>query len=147
MNIRDLKYLVAIADHCHFGMAASACFVSQPALSMQIKKLENSLGVQLIERTSKSALLTETGKLITEHARDILCRVETLKDVAKQANDPYSGEFHLGVIPTLAPYLLPRIIPGLSKLFPKLTIYLIEEQRSEEHTSELQSQSNLVCRL
>ncbi len=130
MNIRDLKYLVAIADHCHFGMAAAACFVSQPALSMQIKKLENSLGVQLIERTSKTALLTATGKLITEHARDILCRVETIKEVAKQANDPYSGELHLGVIPTLAPYLLPHIIPGLSKLFPKLTIYLVEEQTS-----------------
>jgi LysR family hydrogen peroxide-inducible transcriptional activator len=128
MNIRDLKYLVAIADHCHFGRAASACFVSQPALSMQIKKLENTLGVQLIERTNKSALLTETGKLITEHARNILCRVETIKEVAKQAKDPYSGELHLGVIPTLAPYLLPHIIPGLSKIFPKLTIYLIEEQ-------------------
>lgn len=130
MNIRDLKYLVAIADHCHFGMAASACFVSQPALSMQIKKLETALGIQLIERTSKSALLTETGKLITEHARDILCRVETIKEVAKQANDPYRGEFHLGVIHTLAPYLLPHIIPGLSKIFPKLTIYLVEEQTS-----------------
>jgi LysR family hydrogen peroxide-inducible transcriptional activator len=128
VNIRDFKYLVAIADHCHFGMAASACFVSQPALSMQIKKLENALGVQLIERTSKSALLTETGKLITEHARNILCTVESIKEVAKQAKDPYSGELHLGVIPTLAPYLLPHIIPGLSKIFPKLTIYLIEEQ-------------------
>ena len=128
MNIRDLTYLVAIADHCHFGMAAEACFVSQPALSMQIKKLENLLGVQLIERTSKAALLTDVGKLITEQARDILCRVATLKEIAKQANDPYSGELHLGVIPTLAPYLLPHIIPGLTKLFPKLTIYLLEEQ-------------------
>lgn len=128
MNLRDLKYLVAIADHAHFGMAASACFVSQPALSMQIKKLESVLDVQLIERTSKSALLTEIGKSITEHARDILCRVETLKEIAKQANDPYSGELHLGVIPTLAPYLLPHIIPGLAKIFPKLKIYLVEEQ-------------------
>lgn len=130
MNIRDLKYLVAIADHNHFGMAAEACFVSQPALSMQIKKLEMVLGVQLIERTTKSALLTDIGKLITEHARDILCRVETMKELAKQANDPYSGELHLGVIPTLAPYLLPYIIPHLSKLFPKLTIFLVEEQTS-----------------
>jgi LysR family hydrogen peroxide-inducible transcriptional activator len=128
MNIRDLKYLVAIADHNHFGMAASSCFVSQPALSMQIKKLENILGVQLIERTSKAALLTDAGKLITEHARDILYRVDTLKEVAKQANDPFCGELHLGVVPTLAPYLLPHIIPGLSKQFPKLTIYLVEEQ-------------------
>ncbi len=130
MNLRDLKYLVAIADHRHFGMAAAACFVSQPALSMQIKKLENALNVQLIERTSKLALLTETGKLITEHAKDILCRVETIKEIAKQANDPYSGKLHLGVIPTLAPYLLPRIIPRLTKTFPKLRIYLFEEQTS-----------------
>lgn len=128
MNIRDLKYLTAIADHNHFGLAAEACFVSQPALSMQIKKLENVLGVQLIERTSKSALLTEIGTLMTEHARDILHRVDMMKDAAKQARDPYSGELRLGVIPTLAPYLLPYIIPGLSKQFPKLTIYLIEEQ-------------------
>lgn len=128
MNIRDLQYLVAMAEHNHFGIAAEACFVSQPALSMQIKKLESVLGVQLIERTSKSALLTEIGKLLTEHARDILYKVEVMKEAAKQAKDPYSGELHLGIIPTLAPYLLPHIIPVLSKLFPKLTIYLVEEQ-------------------
>lgn len=128
MNIRDLKYLVAIADHNHFGKAAEACFISQPALSMQIKKLESVLGVQLIERTSKSALLTEIGRSITEHARDILFRVDSMKETAKQAADPLSGEFHLGIIPTLGPYLLPHIIPGISKLFPKLKIYLVEAQ-------------------
>lgn len=128
MNIRDLKYLVAIADHNHFGLAAEACFVTQPALSMQIKKLETHLGVQLIERTSKSARLTEVGKLMTEHARDILYRVETMKEYAKLANDPFSGELHLGVIPTLAPYLLPHIFPGLAKIFPNLTIFLVEDQ-------------------
>lgn len=130
MNLRDLKYLVAIADHKHFGIAAEACFVSQPALSMQIKKLENILGVQLIERTSKSALLTEIGKLMTEQARDILYRAENMKEMAKQARDPYSGELRLGIIPTLAPYLLPHITPGLAKLFPKLTLYLVEAQTS-----------------
>ena len=72
MNIRDLKYLIAIADHGHFGMAAQACFVSQPALSMQIKKLETTLGVQLIERTTKSIWLTEIGQLVTEQAREVL---------------------------------------------------------------------------
>lgn len=127
MNIRDLKYLVAVADHCHFGNAAEACFVSQPALSMQIKKLEETLGVQLIERTNKSVFLTEIGHQITEHARDIIYRVETMRDIAKQAKDPYSGELRIGVIPTLAPYLLPHIIPGLTKQFPHLKIYLHEE--------------------
>jgi len=130
VNIRDLKYLVAIADYGHFGRAAQACFVSQPGLSMQIKKLESTLGVQLIERTNKSILLTEAGKLITEHARDILHKVENMKIAAKQANDPYCGELRLGVIPTVAPYLLPHIIPKLAKAYPKLMLYLIEEQTS-----------------
>ena len=127
MNIRDLKYLVAVADHRHFGKAAEACFVSQPALSMQIKKLEDTLGVLLIERTSKQLFFTEIGKLIVQQARDILYRVETLQEMANQSKDPFSGELHLGIIPTVAPYLLPIIIPGLSTLFPKLTLYLVED--------------------
>lgn len=130
MNIRDLKYLVAIADYNHFGMAAEACFVSQPALSMQIKKLENTLGVKLIERTTKYVLLTEIGKLITEKSREILANIESIKEMAKQSKDPFSGEFHLGVVPTLAPYLLPHIIPCLTKVFPKLSLYLVEDQTS-----------------
>lgn len=128
MNIRDLKYLVAIADHNHFGKAAEASFISQPALSMQIKKLEMTLGVQLIERTNKTVLLTEIGKTITELARDILYRVNSMKETAKLASDPCSCELHLGVIPTLGPYLLPYIIPSLTKIFPKLKIYLVEAQ-------------------
>jgi LysR family transcriptional regulator, hydrogen peroxide-inducible genes activator len=128
MNIRDLKYLVAIADHKHFGKAAEACFVSQPALSMQIKKLENLLGVQLIERTTKSAWLTAIGETITEHAREVLYRAEVLKETAKQAKNPFGGELRLGIIPTLGPYLLPKIIPGLTKAFPQLILYLVEEK-------------------
>ncbi|MDI1351501.1 MAG: DNA-binding transcriptional regulator OxyR [bacterium] len=127
MNIRDLKYLVAVADHNHFGKAAEECFVSQPALSMQIKKLEESLGVLLIERTNKRIFFTEIGKLIVQQARDILYRVESLQEVANQSKDPFCGELHLGIIPTLAPYLLPLIIPGLSTLFPQLTLYLVED--------------------
>lgn len=130
MNIRDLKYLIAVADHNHFGKAAEACFVSQPALSMQIKKLEESLGVVLIERNNKRIFFTDIGKLIVQQARDILYRVETLQEIANQSKDPFCGELRLGIIPTLAPYLLPLIIPGLSTLFPKLTLYLIEETTS-----------------
>jgi LysR family hydrogen peroxide-inducible transcriptional activator len=127
MNIRDLKYLIAVADHNHFGKAAEACFVSQPALSMQIKKLEGALGVTLIERNNKRIFFTDIGKLIVEQARDILYRVDSLQETANQAKDPFCGELHLGIIPTLAPYLLPRIIPKLSTLFPKLSLYLVEE--------------------
>jgi len=130
MNTRDLQYLVALSDHCHFGKAAEACFVSQPALSMQIKKLEEALGVKLLERTNKSVLLTDTGIAITERARQILNQVEEMRDLAKLAKDPYSGELKIGIIPTLAPYLLPLIIPSLSKKFPKISFYLIEEQTS-----------------
>lgn len=128
MNIRDLKYLVALHEHRHFGKAAEACFVSQPALSMQIKKLEEFLGIKLLERSNKSVFLTDHGIAITERARHILCQVEELHDVAKLAEDPYSGELKVGIIPTLAPYFLPLIIPKLSKLFSKISFYLIEEK-------------------
>ncbi|MBA2655993.1 MAG: DNA-binding transcriptional regulator OxyR [Tatlockia sp.] len=127
MNIRDLQYLIAVADYNHFGKAAEACFVSQPALSMQIKKLEDTLGIQLIERSNKRIFFTDIGKIIVEQARDILHRVDNLQTLAKQSKDPLAGELHLGIIPTLAPYLLPLIIPGLSRLFPKLSLYLVEE--------------------
>lgn len=128
MNIRELKYLVALSEQRHFGKAAEICFVSQPALSMQIKKLEKYLDVQLIERTNKSVLLTEIGETIAERARDILNQIIELREAAKLSKDYYRGELKMGIIPTLAPYLLPNIIPTLSKSFPKLAVYLAEEQ-------------------
>lgn len=128
MNIRDLKYLVALADHGHFGKAADICFVSQPALSMQIMKLEESLGIKLLERTNKSVMLTDHGIVIVERARHILNQIEEVREIAKSAKDPYSGELRMGVFPTLAPYLLPLIIPQLAKAYPKISFYLVEEQ-------------------
>jgi len=128
MNLRDLSYLVALADHRHFGKAADTCFVSQPALSMQIKKLERYLGVKLLERTNKYVLLTDIGMALVEKSRKILNQIEELRDIANVAKDPYSGELTIGIIPTVAPYLLPYIMPILSSTFPKLTIYLVEEQ-------------------
>lgn len=128
MNLRDLKYLVTVADCKHFGKAAEKCFVSQPTLSMQIKKLEESLGIQLLERTNKSVMLTEVGTAIAERARKILQQADELRVTAKAAADPYSGEIKLGIFPTLAPYLLPHIVPSLIETFPKLTHYLVEEQ-------------------
>jgi LysR family hydrogen peroxide-inducible transcriptional activator len=136
MNIRDLKYLIAIADHNHFGKAAESCFVSQPALSMQIKKLEKILGVQLIERTNKSLYFTDIGKRVTQHARDIIYHTETIRHIAHQAKDPYHGELKLGIIPTIGPYLLPYIIPILTKKLPHLKIFLYEE-KTEKLISEL----------
>lgn len=128
MNLRDLKYLVALADHGHFGKAAEACCVSQPALSIQIKKLEEVLGVVLVERINKTFLLTPIGKTIAERARALLQQANEIKILAKQAQDPFSGELKLGFISTVGPYLLPYIMPNLSKSFPRLMFYLVEEK-------------------
>ncbi|WP_342146655.1 LysR substrate-binding domain-containing protein [Rickettsiella endosymbiont of Aleochara curtula] len=130
MNTRDFEYLIALSEHHHFGKAAEACFVSQPALSMQIQRLEASLGVKLLERSNKSVLLTDIGIAITERAKQILAQINEIRDLAKLSKDPYSGRLTIGVIPTLGPYLLPLILPALSKKFPHLHFYLVEEQTS-----------------
>jgi LysR family hydrogen peroxide-inducible transcriptional activator len=131
MNIQSLKYLVALSKHKHFGKAANACFVSQPALSMRIAKLEDSLGIKLLERTNKSVMLTTHGMVIAERAKFILNQVQEVRDIAKLAKDPFCGELKIGVFPTLAPYLLPLVIPQLSKDYPKISFYLIEEQTTQ----------------
>lgn len=131
MNLRDLRYFIALSEYRHFGKAAEACFVSQPALSMQIQKLEKTLGTALLERNNKSVLLTPTGKVILEKARTILQEVDQIYKVAKLAEGPSSGELQIGIIPTLAPYLLPIIMPILSKKFPKVRFYWVEQQTEQ----------------
>lgn len=128
MNLRDLQYLVAVANHRHFGKAADACFVSQPTLSTQIKKLEDELGVTLIERNNKQVMLTEIGEAIVAKAEEMLQTGNDIKNLAEHYRDPESGSLSLGVIPTLAPYLLPHIMPAIKKRFPKLKTWLYEEQ-------------------
>jgi LysR family hydrogen peroxide-inducible transcriptional activator len=128
MNLRDLQYLAAVADHLHFGKAAEACNVSQPTLSMQLKKLEETLGVQLFERTNKSVMLTAIGSDITMRAKRILEESQQLREAAKAAVNPLSGDLRLGIFPTLAPYLLPSLMPKLKKQFPLLNLLLVEEK-------------------
>lgn len=128
MNLRDLKYLVAVAEHRHFGRAAEACHVSQPTLSTQVRKLEEFLGVTLIERNNRQVLLTPIGEKIIEQARCVLRESDQLVKLAQQARDPFGGEFRLGIIPTIAPYLLPRILPAIREEFPDLEIQLTEAQ-------------------
>lgn len=128
INFRDLRYLVAVADHQHFGRAAAACFVSQPTLSTQIKKLEEYLEIQLVERTSKKVIITPIGRMIAERARQVLNEVDDLVNVARAAGDPMSGELRLGIIPTLGPYLIPHLFPVLQQRYPKLRILLHEER-------------------
>lgn len=128
MNLSDLRYLVAVADLRHFGRAAESCFVSQPTLSTQIKKLEKELGVELFERNPRQVLLTAAGARVVEHARQALAEADAIRDVARQARDPESGTLRVGVFPTLAPYLLPHIVPALHERFPHLELLLVEEK-------------------
>jgi LysR family transcriptional regulator, hydrogen peroxide-inducible genes activator len=128
MNLRDLRYLVAVAEHKHFGRAADACFVSQPTLSTQIKKLEDELGVTLMERTNRQVMLTPVGERIVAQAQQVLREVNHMVRIAEADKDPFGGDFRLGLIPTVAPYLLPKILAPIKKAFPKLKIQLTEGQ-------------------
>lgn len=128
MNLRDLKYLVALADHKHFGRAAEASFVSQPTLSTQVKKLEEELGVSLVERAPRRVMLTPIGLDIAERARRVIAEVEQMAEIARRSQDPEAGSVRLGVFPTLAPYLLPHVLPGVRQRFPRLELLLVEEK-------------------
>ncbi|MBS0589252.1 MAG: LysR family transcriptional regulator, partial [Proteobacteria bacterium] len=128
MNLRDLRYLVSLAEHKHFGRAAQASFVSQPTLSTQIKKLEDELGVALVERSPRKVLLTDAGKEIVARAREVLTEVEQIKAIARRTLDPESGTLRLGIFPTLGPYLLPHVVPQVRARFPRLELLLIEEK-------------------
>lgn len=128
MNLQELRYLVAIAEQRHFGRAAQICNVSQPTLSSQIKKLEDELGVTLLERTNKRVAMTPVGSQILAHARRALAEAAQMEAVARAARDPLVGPLRLGVIPTLAPYLMPLILKPLKQTYPGLTIELWEDQ-------------------
>lgn len=128
MNLRDLQYLVALAEQRHFGKAAAACFVSQPTLSMQIRKLEEELGVALFERAPRKVMLTAAGEDIVVRARRVLAEVEQMKEAARRSRDPEAGSLRLGVFPTLGPYLLPHVVPQLRERFPQLALLLVEEK-------------------
>lgn len=128
MNLQDLRYLVAVAEYRHFGRAAEACNVSQPTLSSQIKKLEDELGVRLLERTNKRVDLTPVGGQILTHAQRALTEAGQMEAVARAARDPLVGPLRLGVIPTLAPYLMPMILKPLKQSYPGLTLELWEDQ-------------------
>jgi LysR family hydrogen peroxide-inducible transcriptional activator len=128
MNLQELRYLVAVAEHRHFGRAAEACNVSQPTLSSQIRKLESELGVTLLERTNKRVDVTPVGSQILIHAQRALAEAGQMEAVARAARDPLVGPLKLGVIPTLAPYLMLLILSPLRNAYPGLTIELWEDQ-------------------
>jgi LysR family transcriptional regulator, hydrogen peroxide-inducible genes activator len=128
MNLKDLKYLVALADTGHFGRAAARTFVSQPTLSAQLKKLEEFLGVKLIERQPKNVQLTEVGKQVVARARRMVTEGEEIVALARNNTDPLAGKLKIALIPTIGPYLLPRVMQKIRKTLPKLGLMLYEHQ-------------------
>lgn len=131
ITLAELRYLVALADHRHFGKAARACNVTQPTLSAQIQKLERTLGIALFERSSKSVLPTTAGERIVEQARVVLDATEKLRDLATSGRALLSGPLRLGVIPTLGPYLLPHFVPALREEYAGLELELRELKTSD----------------
>ena len=126
LTLKQLRYFEALARHGHFGRAADACSISQPALSMQIKELEESLGTELFERSARRVRLTSIGEEFSARARDILRSVDELEDLVRASHDRLVGRLRIGVIPTIAPYLLPAIIGNLARLYDGLDIHVRE---------------------
>lgn len=127
-TFRQLRYFDALASHAHFGRAAEQAHVTQPALSMQIAEFEKELGVPLVERQARATVLTEEGREVARRARDILLAVDDLVDYARHHRAPLTGSLRMGVIPTIAPYLLPRVLPLLKERYPELRLRLRESQ-------------------
>ena len=127
MTLQDLRYVVALADHGHFGRAAASCDIGQSTLSTQMKKLEAQLGVTLFERTTKSVSVTAIGADIVGRARQILADVEAIASVGRHISGPMADGFSLGVIPTLGPYLLPWLVPALKADYPELRLTVRED--------------------
>ena len=131
LTLRQLRYFDALARHNHFGRAAAACAISQPALSMQIKELEDALGAVLIERGARQVRLTKLGEEAAPRVRDILRSVDELGDFARASRDRFIGRLRIGMIPTIAPYLLPTVIGDLARLHPELDIHVREALTSK----------------
>jgi LysR family hydrogen peroxide-inducible transcriptional activator len=128
MNVRDLAYIVAIERHGSITRAAEACGVTQPTLSTQVAKLERELGVTLFERAGRGLRLTNAGRPVLDHARRVLGAVDDLVAAAQDHLDPLAGALRLGLIPTLAPYLLPHLLSGMQASLPRLNPIIVEEQ-------------------
>lgn len=143
-TVKQLRYFVALVEHQHFARAAAACFVSQSAFSVAIKELENSLQVNLVDRTSKRVTITATGKEVAVQARLCLQDIESLVDIAGGARQPLAGRLRVGVIPTIAPFLLPTLLPPLRKSFPELDLYLREDLTERVYARMMDGELDLI---
>ena len=126
-TLKQLRYLTALDEHKHFGRAATACFVSQSTLSAGLQELETLLGASLVERSNRSVVFTALGREIAARARIVLREAQELAELAAAAKEPLSGALRLGVIPTISPFLLPKVLPKLRKTYPKLKLHLNED--------------------
>lgn len=131
MNIQQMEYVVALDDHRHFVRAAESCFVTQPTLTMQIKKLEHEIGLELFNRRKKPLVPTEAGKDFIQKCRQILMQIDQLKSLVEEEIEDIDGEFRLAIIPTIAPYLLPKFLPHFLEAFPN-TKLIIQELQTEQ---------------
>jgi len=143
-TIKQLRYFVALEEKGHFGKAAEACFVSQSAFSVAIRELESQLDVQLVDRTNRKVTITAVGREVAGMARLVLKDLESLAEVAQGSRAPLSGKLELGVIPTIAPFLLPRILPALRQAFPSLELYLREEVTQRIYQKLMDGELDLI---
>ena len=127
-TLKQLKYLCAVADRQHFGHAAKSCYVSQSTLSAGIQELEETLGVSLVERNNRNVLLTSLGQDVVDRGREILVEIEDLISMCESSGAPFSGKLRLGVIPTIAPFLLPRMLRALRETHPDFKLFIREDQ-------------------
>ena len=127
-TLRQLRHFLSLAEHCHFSRAAEACLVTQSSLSASIKGMETVLGAMLFARTKRSVMLTPLGREMVGMAKEVVARLDDLTDMVKGAGAPLVGDLRMGVIPTIGPFLLPRVLPGLRDAYPGLWLYLREEQ-------------------
>ncbi len=141
---KQLRYFVALDQIGHFGKAAEACFVSQPAFSVAIKELETTLNIQLVDRTNKNVTITSLGRDIAAQARTVLRDLEELVDIARGNQQPLAGQLKLGVIPTIAPFLLPRLLPALRKSYPDLKLQLKEDLTDRVYSKLMDGELDLV---
>ncbi len=143
-TVKQLRYFVALDEYEHFGKAAEACFVSQSAFSVAIKELENLLDIRLVDRTNKTVTITGIGREVATRARLCLGQMEELVDMVRGSQQPLTGKLKLGVIPTIAPFLLPEVLPALRKDYPQLELFLTEDQSQRIYERLMDGELDLI---
>ncbi|MDD5392220.1 MAG: LysR substrate-binding domain-containing protein [Thiothrix sp.] len=143
-TVKQLRYFVALESHEHFGKAAEACFVSQSAFSTAIRELETTLEVQLVDRTNKNVTVTHVGRQIAGEARRCIRDIESLVELARSNHAPLTGELRIGIIPTIAPFLLPQVLPAIRKRFQQLRLYLTEDMTLRVYDKLMNGELDLI---